>query len=94
MLVARLHGPRDVRVALEPVPLPHPGEGVVRVTTVGLCGSDLHWYEDGRVGATGLSDPLVLGHEAAGVVESGPRRGTRVAIEPAAPCGACATCRG
>ena len=93
MDAARLHGPHDVRVAREAVPVPGPGEELVRVTTVGLCGSDLHWFDDARIGATVLGDPLVLGHEAVGVIAAGPRRGMRVALEPAAPCGACATCR-
>ncbi len=93
MHVARLHGPRDVRLGREAVPVPVPGEALIRITTVGLCGSDLHWFETGRIGTTELADPLVLGHEAAGVVAVGPRRGERVVLEPAAPCGMCAPCR-
>lgn len=92
MDVARLHGPHDVRVAREAVPVPGAGDELVRITMVGLCGSDLHWFDDGRIGATRLADPLVLGHEAVGLIASGPRRGTRVALEPAAPCGVCSTC--
>ena len=93
MDVARLHGPGDMRIAREPDPVPDAGEVLIRVTSVGLCGSDLHWFEDGRVGTTELAVPLVLGHEACGVVLTGPQAGTRVALDPAAPCGACATCR-
>ena len=44
---ARLHGRRDVRLHAEPAPVPRAGEVVVRVTAVGLCGSDLHWYDEG-----------------------------------------------
>lgn len=93
MQAARLHGPRDVRLHDEPMPVPGPGEVLLRVTAVGLCGSDLHWYEDAAIGDTKLDRPLVLGHEIAAVIESGPRRGTRVALDPADPCGACESCR-
>jgi L-iditol 2-dehydrogenase len=93
-LVARLHAPGDVRVHEEPLPTVPPGEVLLRVTAVGLCGSDLHWYEAGAIGETRLDRPLVLGHEVAAVIEHGPRRGTRVAIDPADPCGVCAICRG
>ena len=63
------------------------------VRAVGLCGSDLHWYEDGAIGGTGLAQPLVLGHEIAGVIEGGSRDGERVAVDPAEPCERCEVCR-
>ncbi|MGZ8528371.1 MAG: zinc-dependent alcohol dehydrogenase [Candidatus Limnocylindrales bacterium] len=90
--VARLHGPGDVRVVGEPAPQPAPGEVVLQVTAVGLCGSDLHWYEEAAIGDARLSRPLVLGHEFAAVIVSGPRAGERVAVDPADPCGACGPC--
>jgi len=90
--VARLHAPGDVRIADEPPPTVGPGEVLLRVTSVGLCGSDLHWYEDGAIGEARLDRPLVLGHEISAVIEDGPRRGTRVAVDPADPCGTCTTC--
>jgi len=92
MKVARLHGRGDLRVADEPVPEPSPGELLVRVTAVGICGSDLHWYDESGIGEARLSRPLVLGHEAAGVIVSGPRAGERVAVDPNLPCDACPTC--
>ena len=92
MKVARLHGKADIRLHAEPDPQPGPDEELVRVTGVGLCGSDLHWYEDARIGESGLSRPLVLGHEIGGVIVSGPRAGTRVAVDPADPCGHCEVC--
>jgi L-iditol 2-dehydrogenase len=88
----RLHGPGDVRLVDEPEPVPGPGEQLVRVTAVGICGSDLHWYSEAGIGSDSLLRPLVLGHEAAGVIESGPNRGRRVAIDPAITCGACDQC--
>lgn len=90
--VARLHAPGDIRVAREAAPEPGPGEVALRVTAVGLCGSDLHWYEEGSIGDARLSRPLVLGHEFSAVIVGGPRAGERVAVDPADPCGACGPC--
>jgi L-iditol 2-dehydrogenase len=89
----RLHGPADLRLADEPAPVPGAGEALVRVTAVGICGSDLHWYDESGIGDAVLTRPLVLGHEAAGVIADGPRAGQRVAIDPAVSCGACESCR-
>jgi L-iditol 2-dehydrogenase len=66
---------------------------LVRVTDVGICGSDLHWFEEGGIGDAQLSRPLVLGHEIGGVVHDGPLAGTPVAVDPAIPCGHCRQCR-
>jgi len=93
MKALRLYGPGDLRVVDEAPPVPGPGEELVRVTAVGVCGSDLHWYAESGIGDVSLSRPIVLGHEAAGVIESGPRRGQRVAIDPAMPCEKCEQCR-
>ena len=93
MRVARLHAPGDIRVHDVPRPEPASGEWLVEVTSVGLCGSDLHWFAEGGIGDAQLSRPLVLGHEMAGVVRGGPADGTRVAIDPAIPCGICEPCR-
>ncbi len=90
--VARLHGTGDMRVAEEPVRAPGPEESLVRVEAVGLCGSDLHWYEEGGIGDARLANPLVVGHEFAGVVEGGPLDGRRVAVDPALHCGRCERC--
>jgi L-iditol 2-dehydrogenase len=100
VLVARLHGAGDIRVAAEAPPAmpdedaaPGEREALVRVTAVGICGSDLHWWTEGAIGDARLAHPLVLGHEGAGVIESGPRAGQRVAIDPAITCGTCRACR-
>lgn len=74
-------------------------EVLVKVRSVGVCGSDVHWYRDGRIGSTFVTAPLVLGHEASGVIvevgESVPRHriGSRVALEPGIPCARCTLCR-
>jgi L-iditol 2-dehydrogenase len=89
MKVARLYGPGRLRVQDEPKPTPAPGEVLVRVRAVGVCGSDLHWFSGGGIGDAKLVRPLVLGHECAGVTEGG----IRVAVDPAIPCGKCEWCR-
>ena len=93
MRASRLHAVGDLRVADEPEPAIAPGMSLVRVTAVGICGSDLHWWDEGAIGDAKLTHPLVLGHEGAGVIAGGPRRGERVAIDPAIPCEACRACR-
>lgn len=99
MRALRLHGPRDLRMHEEPIPEPAAGEVRLRVTSVGVCASDLHYYRDGRIGTTAVEEPLVIGHEAAGVVDALGEGvtcvavGDRVAIEPTNPCGKCEFCR-
>jgi L-iditol 2-dehydrogenase len=92
MKAARLHAVGDLRVSDEPAPEAEPGRPLVRVIAIGICGSDLHWFSDGGIGDAVVRSPLVLGHEAAGVIASGPREGQRVAIDPAIPCGHCDPC--
>jgi L-iditol 2-dehydrogenase len=104
MTAVRLYGPRDLRVDQVPRPgPPGPGQALLRVTAVGICGSDLHSYLDGRIGDTQIERPLILGHEFGAVVEAvGPgaedgnfaplQPGTRVAVDPAQPCGRCEMC--
>jgi L-iditol 2-dehydrogenase len=60
----------------------------VRVEAVGLCGSDLHWFEEGSIGGVPLVRPLAPGHELAGTTEDG----RRVAVDPAVPCTTCPLC--
>ncbi len=84
----RLHGVGDLKLEVEPAPVPAEGETLVQVTAVGICGSDLHWFDQGAIGDARLTKPLVLGHEFAGVLENG----ARVAVDPAIPCGHCEMC--
>jgi L-iditol 2-dehydrogenase len=93
MQVARVHGADDLRLHDEPMPAPGPGEALVRVTAVGICGSDVHWWKEGHIGGDWISKSLILGHECTGVIESGPRKGERVAIDPAIPCARCEFCQ-
>ncbi len=82
MLAVRLFAPRDLRVAQEPDPVPTPGQTLVRVDAMGICGSDIHWFLEGGIGPVQLGAPIVPGHEMGGTIAAGPRRGERVAIEP------------
>ncbi|MCU1604524.1 MAG: Alcohol dehydrogenase GroES domain protein [Modestobacter sp.] len=98
MRAAVLHGPGDVAIEERPVPRPGPGEVVVRIRSVGVCGSDTHYYDHGRIGSFVVEAPLVLGHEAAGEVAGvgpGVTRlvvGQRVSIEPGVPDMSCRQC--
>jgi L-iditol 2-dehydrogenase len=92
MKAVRLHGIGDLRYHTEPEPIPEEGSELVKVTAVGICGSDLHWFEDAGIGDAELEKPLILGHESAGVIETGSHRGERVAIDPCIPCGTCKYC--
>jgi L-iditol 2-dehydrogenase len=98
-VAAVLYAPRDVRVEPRPVPEPNENEVLIELHCVGVCGSDIHYYEHGRIGPHVVEQPLVLGHEAMGVVVGGGagahrhRRGARVALEPGVPCGRCTECR-
>ena len=88
MDVLRLHGKGDMRLHNESMPQPAAGEVLLRVTAVGICGSDLHWLEEASIGDAQISKPLVLGHEFSAVVESPSSAliGQRVAVDPAIPC--------
>ena len=89
---ARIHGPGDIRMTMEPLDGTGPGEVRLGVTAVGLCGSDLRWYEEAGIGEVRLAKPLVLGHEFAGMIADGPRAGERVVADPARNCGLCRLC--
>ncbi len=99
MRASVLRDVKDIEVQRRPVPSPGPHEVLIRVTAVGTCGSDTHYYEHGRVGDFVVREPLVLGHEASGVVVacgsevSRHTTGARVSLEPGVPCSRCTECR-
>ncbi|WP_158056900.1 NAD(P)-dependent alcohol dehydrogenase [Halorussus halophilus] len=99
MRVAVLQDPGQLAVEEWPRPDPGPDEVLVNIREVGICGSDVHYYEHGRIGDYVVESPLVLGHESAGeVVEVGANVegfevGGRVALEPGVPCRRCDHCK-
>ena len=99
MLAAILYHRLDLRLEEREIPTPGLGQVLVKVAAVGICGSDVHWWQDGRIGARHLVQPVILGHECAGeVVGLGDgvtnlKVGGRVALEPGIPCGSCLYCR-
>jgi L-iditol 2-dehydrogenase len=89
----------DLRVERVPAPeRPGPHDVLIAIRSVGLCGSDVHYWHEGRIGPYVVIKPIILGHECSGeVVEVGERvthlqRGDRVAIEPGIPCRRCSYC--
>ncbi len=93
MLCARLIHPGSLSLTEEEVPRPTADRPLIRVSAVGLCGSDAHWYEHGSTDDSKLEHPLILGHEFAGTVETGSWAGRRVAVDPAVPCLSCDACQ-
>ncbi|MGQ9681054.1 MAG: zinc-dependent alcohol dehydrogenase [Anaerolineae bacterium] len=93
-----VHGPRDVRLHDLPTPKPGPGEVLVQVKSVGICGSDVHNYVYGEIGGAVIAEPLSIGHELSGVIAAlgpgvqGPAVGTPVAVDPSISCGHCELC--
>jgi L-iditol 2-dehydrogenase len=93
-----LTAPREVSIVDVAEPFPAAGEVLVRVTAVGVCGSDVHFYHQGHVGSASAAYPMGLGHEPAGIVVgvgegvSGLAEGVLVALEPGIPCGRCEPC--
>jgi L-iditol 2-dehydrogenase len=96
---AVLYAPRDVRVEERAIPELGPHDVLIELRAVGVCGSDVHYYEHGRIGQYEVRAPVVLGHESAGVVvELGTLAhrhsiGDRVTLEPGIPCRRCRVCR-
>jgi L-iditol 2-dehydrogenase len=95
---AVLHAPLDLRIEEREVPEPSQGELLIEVAAVGICGSDVHYFEHGSIGSNVVRAPHILGHELSGrVVGVGDGAdshliGDRVAIEPGIACGTCAEC--
>lgn len=99
MKAAVMTGIGEISFEDRPVPQPGPDDVLVKIEKVGICGSDLHYFEHGRIGDFVVEPPFVLGHEAAGtVVDVGDQVtrlvvGDRVALEPNITCGRCEFCR-
>jgi len=100
MKAAFLTALREIAIREMPAPrLSRPRDVLLRIASVGVCGSDVHYYAAGRIGAAAVKYPFIVGHECAGIVlETGGevrkvRPGQRVAIDPLVSCGECDQCR-
>lgn len=99
MKAAVMNGIGQMGYVEKPIPLPADDEVLVKLEYVGICGSDMHYYETGRIGDYIVEPPFVLGHEPGGTVVGAGRNvthlkeGDRVALEPGKTCGKCRFCR-
>lgn len=96
--VCCLHGTQDIRVETRDVCAPGAGQVLVAIGAGGICGSDLHYFQDGGIGQIRVREPIILGHEAAGTVVAlgegvaNLSIGDLVAVNPSRPCGICPYC--
>lgn len=96
--VCCLHKAKDVRIETRDVLPPQAGEVSVSIGAGGICGSDLHYYQHGGFGTIRVTEPIILGHEAAGFVKelgegvTGLKVGDMVALNPSIHCGKCEYC--
>ena len=99
MNVSYLKKQGDVELGSAPVPTLQADQVLVQVAAVGVCGSDVHYYQHGRIGPYVVEHPLVLGHELSGTITAvgadvaADRIGERVAVEPQRPCRVCTQCK-
>ena len=95
---AVLYAAGDLRIEDRPEPKPADREVLVEIAAVGICGSDVHYYDHGRIGSYIVVDPMIVGHESAGVIidvgsaVDKSRIGQLVALEPGVPCRSCTQC--
>lgn len=98
-LTAILYGVNDIRLEQTPIEEPGHNEVLIKMACVGICGSDVHYLVNGRIGDFVVTTPMIIGHESSGVVAKlGPgvkdlKVGDRVAIEPGVPCRTCKFCK-
>jgi L-iditol 2-dehydrogenase len=99
MRASYLHGIRDMRLEEVSRPTAGPGEVLLKVASVGVCGSDVHYYLEGSIGDQVMVEPIIEGHEfsawvaALGEGVEGLAVGQLVAVDPAIPCGRCESCQ-
>src|SRR6476619_2396376 len=99
MLACRIHAKDDLRVEPQEMPVVGPGEVLLKLGAGGICGSDLHYFFEGRNGSFVVREPLIPGHEASAVVAAvgsavtRVKEGDKVAVSPSHACGRCGYCR-
>ncbi|PWL17569.1 L-idonate 5-dehydrogenase [Falsochrobactrum shanghaiense] len=93
-----IHAAKDLRIEDRETEAVGPGQVEVAIQAGGICGSDLHYYHEGGIGAIRVREPMILGHEVAGTITAlgasvnGLAIGDRVAVSPSRPCSACDYC--
>ncbi|MEL7115430.1 MAG: L-idonate 5-dehydrogenase [Pseudomonadota bacterium] len=92
------HAAKDLRIEDRDMPAPGSGQVLIRMAAGGICGSDLHYYNHGGFGTVRLKEPMILGHEVSGHIETvgdgvDLATGSLVAVSPSRPCGQCQYCR-
>jgi L-iditol 2-dehydrogenase len=98
MQVAVLHGIQDIRIERRSIPVPGRNEVLLKIAAVGVCGSDVHYYKEGRIGSQVVTKPITMGHEFSAYVQQVGEgvdkelKGLLVAVDPAIPCGKCELC--
>ncbi|XP_022913174.1 sorbitol dehydrogenase [Onthophagus taurus] len=98
-LTAVLYGINDIRLEQRPIPVPGDNDVLLRMESVGICGSDVHYLTRGEIGPFVVKQPMIIGHEASGTVAKIGKNvkhlkpGDRVAIEPGVPCRICSFCK-
>lgn len=98
-LTSVLYGINDIRLEQRPIPVPKDDQVLLQMEVVGICGSDVHYLVEGKIGHFVVEKPMIIGHEASGtVVEVGKnvkdlKPGDAVAIEPGVPCRICNYCK-
>lgn len=92
MKAIRLHNINDLRLEQVPQTSPKDNEILLQTASVGVCGSDVHYFNEGGTGSIKLDRPLILGHEFSARIAKGPQKGMLVAVDPALTCGACEFC--
>jgi len=98
-IAAVLNAVNDLRLEPRPIPQPKPHEVLVKMKSIGICGSDVHYWTHGRIGDFIVKAPMVIGHESSGVVEdvgsavTHLKKGDRITLEPGVPCRMCDYCK-
>ncbi|XP_060523595.1 sorbitol dehydrogenase-like [Cylas formicarius] len=98
-LTAVLYGINDIRLEQRPIPEPSDTQVLLQMESVGICGSDVHYLVEGKIGTFVVEKPMVIGHEASGTVVKVGKKvknlkpGDQVAIEPQVPCRICSFCK-
>ncbi|MDR1829065.1 MAG: L-idonate 5-dehydrogenase [Methylobacteriaceae bacterium] len=93
-----IHGAKDLRIEERPIPEPAEGEVRLKLRYVGICGSDMHYYHEGKVGVSVIREPMVPGHEVSAVIDKlgpgveGLSVGQPVTANPTTNCGTCSYC--